>query len=130
MPGELLEILCQGDPLLLGDGEFLDVQPQRREEQKKATMNPSHQAGESPQLSLCRCRAVSPQLPSQLSLSLAQIKTVVYNNVCLLLARTTGNGSPKEYLASELKIQISAHKSIFLLLAIPLCIRSPSRSLR
>lgn len=27
MPGELLEILCQGDPLLLGDGMFLNVQP-------------------------------------------------------------------------------------------------------
>lgn len=26
MPGELLEILCQGDPLLLGDRMFLNVQ--------------------------------------------------------------------------------------------------------
>lgn len=30
MPGELLEILCQGDPLLLGDGMFLNVQPEGR----------------------------------------------------------------------------------------------------
>lgn len=30
MPGELLEILCQGDPLLLGDRMFLNVQPEER----------------------------------------------------------------------------------------------------
>lgn len=30
MPLELLEIFCQGDPLLLGDGMFLNVQPKGR----------------------------------------------------------------------------------------------------
>lgn len=73
MPGELLEILCQGDPLLLGDGMFLNVQPKGKGG-IKTTINPSQQAGQSPQLSLCRCRAVSPQLPSQPFVFLDQSK--------------------------------------------------------
>lgn len=41
MSGELLEILCQGDPLLLGDGEFLNVQPKGREGKKQKSNHES-----------------------------------------------------------------------------------------
>lgn len=102
----------------------------KREEEKKAIVNPSHQAGEHTQLSSCRCSGLSSAPIPTFPLPGQNATSRIYNNVCLLLARTTGNRSPKEHLSSEPKIQISVHRSNLLLLAIPLHICFSSRPLQ
>ena len=102
----------------------------KAEDKKKQQLIPHTKQGRAPS-ALCVDAEVS-LLSSNPNLSSPWTRSKQYSlhNVCLLLARTTGNRPPKKHLSSEPKIQISVHKSILLLLATPLCICSSSRSLQ
>lgn len=121
MPGELLKILCQGDPLLLGNGVFLNVQPKGRREKKNAAVN----------CTSFPCRDVSSQLPSQPSLD--QMKTAEFTMFAYCQQKATGSPTnvclpnPK-FLFLPIKHSPKSHSTIHMhVFQIPV-VSSPGRS--